>query len=91
MLQDVNLAVERVKTRVKESGHNIETDVIKRRYINEIKNLFEIYLPIVDEVMIFDNSVGKHELIAEKIFDSEIDVWNEIRFNQLKSQYNENE
>lgn len=90
-LQNVNLAVERVKTRVQEGGHNIETDVIKRRYINGIKNLFEIYLPIVDEVMIFDNSVGKHDLIAEKTFDSEIDVWNEIRFNQLKSQYNENE
>jgi predicted ABC-type ATPase len=57
-LQDVNLAIERVKTRVQESGHNIKTDIIKRRYMNGIKNLFEIYLPIVDEVMIFDNSVG---------------------------------
>jgi len=89
-LQDVNLAIERVKTRVLEGGHNIETDVVRRRYINGIKNLFEIYLPIADEIMIFDNSEGRHDLIAEKTFDSEIDVLNEIRFNQLKSQYNEN-
>jgi len=89
-LQDVNLAIERFKTRVMEGGHNIETAVIRRRYINGIKNLFEIYLPIADEIMIFDNSAGKHDLIAEKTINSEIDVWNEIRFNQLKSQDNEN-
>jgi len=89
-LQDVNLAIERVKTRVLEGGHNRETDVVRRRYINGIKNLFEIYLPIADEIMIFDNSEGRHDLIAEKTFDSEINVLNEIRFNQLKSQYNEN-
>lgn len=89
-LQDVNLAIERVKMRVLEGGHNIEIDVIRRRYVRGIKNLFEIYLPIADEIMIFDNSEGKHNLIAEKIFDSDINILNEIRFNQLKSQYNEN-
>jgi predicted ABC-type ATPase len=51
-LQNVNLAIERVKTRVLEGGHNIETEVIKRRYKRGIKNLFEIYLPIADEVRI---------------------------------------
>lgn len=89
-LQNVNLAIERVKTRVLEGGHNIETEVIERRYKRGIQNLFEIYLPIADEVMIFDNSEGKHDLIAEKIFDSEIDVLNGTKFNQLKNYYNEN-
>jgi predicted ABC-type ATPase len=42
-LQNVDLAIERVKTRVEEGGHNIETEVIKRRYVNGIKNLFDIY------------------------------------------------
>lgn len=73
-----------------EIGHNIEIEVIKRRYINGIKNLFEIYLPIVDEAMIFDNSEGKHDLIVEKTLNSEIDVLNEIKLNQLKNNYNEN-
>jgi len=89
-LQNVNLAIERVKTRVLEGGHNIETEVIERRYKRGIQNLFDIYLPIADEVMIFDNSEGKHDLIAEKIFDSEIDVLNGTKFNQLKNYYNEN-
>lgn len=89
-LQDVELAIERVKTRVLEGCHNIEKDVIRRRYINGIANLFNIYLPIVDEVMIFDNSFGKPELIAEKMLDTEIDVINEIKYDKLKNIYNEN-
>ena len=88
-LQNVDLAIERVKTRVLEGGHNIELDVIKRRYLNGIKNLFEIYLPIVDEAMIFDNSEGKHVLLAEKTLDFEIDILNQEKFDKLKSYYNE--
>ena len=83
-LQNVDLAIERVKTRVSEGGHNIATDVIKRRYKNGINNLFEIYLPLVDEVMIFDNSEGKHDLIAEKTFESDINILNQSKFNKLK-------
>ena len=89
-LQNVELAIERVKTRVIEGGHNIETEVIKRGYINGIKNLFQIYLTIVDEVMIFDNSGEKPELIAEKTLKSKLNVLNPIKFNKLKEQYNEN-
>lgn len=79
-----------VRTRVLEGGHNIEKEVIKRRYKNGIKNLFEIYLPIADEVMIFDNSEGKSLLIAEKILESELNILNEIKFKKLKKQYHEN-
>ncbi|OYU82113.1 MAG: zeta toxin [Flavobacterium sp. BFFFF1] len=86
-LQNPDLAIERVKTRVAEGGHNIETDVINRRYIAGIKNLFDIYISIVDEVLIFDNSEGKHDLIAEKIFDAEINILNEQKFDKLKSYY----
>jgi len=89
-LQNVDLAIERVKTRVIEGGHNIETDVIHRRYKNGIKNLFEIYISIVDEAMIFDNSGGKTELIAEKTLDSELNILNDIKFNKLKQYYYEN-
>jgi predicted ABC-type ATPase len=89
-LQNVDLAIERVRTRVLEGGHNIETEVIRRRYKNGIKNLFEIYISIVDEVMIFDNSGGKPELIAEKTLESEVDILNEIKFNKLKNYYHEN-
>lgn len=87
-LESVELAIERVKTRVSEGGHNIPTDVIKRRYINGIKNLFDIYLPIVDEAMIFDNSTGSIELIAQKTIDSDTKILELTKFNKIKDLYN---
>ena len=87
MARNIDLAIERVKTRVLEGGHNIAIVVIKRRYLNGIKNLFEIYLSIADEVMIFDNSEGKHDLIARKTFKTDIVIFNEIKFNKLKNYY----
>ena len=83
-LETIDLAIERVKTRVREGGHHIETEIIKRRYKNGIKNLFEIYLEIADEVLIFDNSFGEPELIAEKSFDTKIKVLSSTKFNNLK-------
>lgn len=86
-LQSIELAKERVKTRVSEGGHNIEPDVIERRYIKGIKNLFDIYLPLVDGFFIFDNSEGKHEPLARKTTDEQIIISNEKGFNKLKKYY----
>lgn len=86
-LKNSDLAKERVKIRVSEGGHDIPKDVIERRYLNGIKNLFEIYLEIMDQVLIFDNSEGKHILIAEKYFGEEIVIHNLEKFNDLKNYY----
>ncbi|WP_288982258.1 zeta toxin family protein [uncultured Flavobacterium sp.] len=86
-LQTIELAKDRVATRVLEGGHNIPNDVIERRYINGIKNLFSIYLPIVDDVMIFDNSLIKSELIVSKSNNSEILIHDVQKYNQLKKYY----
>jgi len=86
-LQTVELAKKRVQKRVLEGGHNIESKIIERRYVSGIRNLFDIYLPIADEVLIFDNSEGKHELIAKKINNNDISISNNIKFNLLKYQY----
>ncbi len=86
-LQTIELAKERVATRVLEGGHTIPSDIIERRYLNGIKNLFSIYIPIVDELMIFDNSQMKSELIASKSEDSLLEIRNVQKFNYLKSYY----
>lgn len=44
-LNNIELAKQRVRTRVIEGGHNIPEDVIERRYLKGIYNLFDIYLP----------------------------------------------
>ena len=84
-LQNVELAKARVKMRVSEGGHNIEPEIIERRYFRGIKNLFKIYLPIVDGAIIFDNSNGKHELLAEKTIDGQLNIIDSIKFNELKN------
>ena len=86
-LQTVELAKKRVQKRVSEGGHNIGQEVIERRYLNGIRNLFDIYLPIIDEVLIFDNSEGKHELFAKKIFQTDIIIYNQIKYNLLLQYY----
>jgi predicted ABC-type ATPase len=84
-LQNVELAKERVKMRVKEGGHNIEPEIIERRYYRGIQNMFEIYLPIVDGALVFNNSNGKHELLAEKTIDGNLNIIDALKFNELKN------
>jgi predicted ABC-type ATPase len=88
-LNTIELAQERVKIRVSEGGHNIEPDVIERRYKNGIINLFDIYLPIVDQALIFDNSDGSHDLIAEQSIDQNLQVVNFEKFNLLDKYNND--
>lgn len=83
-LQTIELAKNRVATRVLEGGHNIPNNVIERRYVNGIKNLFSIYLPIIDDVMIFDNSQSKSQLIASKSDNSQVLIHDVQKYNQLK-------
>ncbi|SDH07668.1 zeta toxin family protein [Psychroflexus sediminis] len=86
-LNNIELAKERVKTRVLEGGHHIPVGVIERRYLRGINNLFDIYLDMVDATFIFDNSYGKHELIAKKIEQEDILISDDNKFNQLKAYY----
>ena len=55
-------AIERVATRVSEGGHNIPSDVIRRRYANGIKNLITLYTPICNFWTIYDNSSADAEI-----------------------------
>ena len=50
------LAIECVAERVRRGEHNIPPDVIRRRYVRGIKNLFNIFIPICDCWRIDDNS-----------------------------------
>ena len=83
-LQTIELAKERVRSRVLEGGHNIPVDVIERRYKRGIENLFKIYLDIVDVALIYDNSFGEHQLIAQTNNINCFEIIDEKKFNQLK-------
>jgi predicted ABC-type ATPase len=84
-LDSPELAKDRVRKRVSEGGHNIEVDVIERRYRAGIKNLFQIYCNKPDSLVIYDNSGIESELIYEKQLDLKAIIHNPEKFNKLKS------
>lgn len=82
-LNNVKLAVRRVAQRVKEGGHDIPINVIKRRYTAGIKNLFKIYIPHVDNWLIADNSSVPRTLVAEGGSNVKTIVYDKKRYNEL--------
>ena len=83
-LPTIEMAVNRVAIRVSEGGHNIPKEVIERRYLRGIENLFKIYLPLCTDWAVFDNSEEIPELIAEGI-GSEITIAKQENWNLFKS------
>lgn len=63
-LKTPELAIQRVAERVQKGGHNIPTDIIKRRYVAGISNLFHLYMQEVDYWGIYDNSKNPRSQIA---------------------------
>ena len=62
-LPDVAVAINRARVRVKQGGHNIPKDVIRRRYEAGLKNFHELYKDRVDVWVVFDNSGEKPVLL----------------------------
>ena len=63
-LPDSTTAVERVIARVRQGGHNIPAHVIKRRFHRSLKNLFDLYIPLVNRWKVFDNYLSPPVQIA---------------------------
>lgn len=55
-LNSPELAIQRVAERVASGGHNIQEEVIRRRYRLGINNLFALFMKEVDYWEIYDNS-----------------------------------
>ena len=55
-LNSSDIAKERVQNRVEKGGHNIENDVIEKRYYESLKNLKKI-ISKFDKVYLYDNSI----------------------------------
>lgn len=72
-IPSVHFSKNRVKHRVKAGGHDIPDEAIKRRFGKSLKNLINLYLPLVDVAFIVDNS-GVAALVAEKKSSGKIDV-----------------
>ncbi len=62
----IPLALKRIADRVRLGGHNIPAEVARRRYDKGLRNLFDIYMYLVDYCAIFDNSSSTPRLVFER-------------------------
>jgi len=63
-ISDVELALERIRLRVRNGGHHIPEDVVRRRFIRSLPNFLRIYKPLANSWVIFDNSGDIPRMIA---------------------------
>lgn len=63
-LPRVELAIGRVKERVRRGGHSVSEHDIRRRFARGVRNLLTEYHPLVDTWGLFDNSGSDPRLIA---------------------------
>lgn len=89
LLDSEELAISRVATRVKEGGHHIPEEVIRRRYKSGLKNFFNLFLPRVDNWLFVNNSGDNYEIIAESS-KNEITINNFLYWEELKEKYYRN-
>jgi predicted ABC-type ATPase len=59
------LAISRIQDRVAEGGHNIPKQDARRRFARSIKNFLNLYMPLADSWMLFNNAVATPELVAK--------------------------
>ena len=85
-LNSEELAVERVKVRVMEGGHNIPTETIVRRYHRGLSNFFELYKSKVDNWMFINNSGSSYQQIAQGSKQSEI-IFQQANWDKIKNEY----
>jgi predicted ABC-type ATPase len=73
------LAIARIKDSVAEGRHHVSAEDVRRRFIRGINNFFNLYEPLLDSWMLFDNSKAKPILIA-KINNGHKEVVNDDLF-----------
>ena len=82
-LNSPGLAVQRVAERVAKGGHNIPTDVIRRRYVAGISNLFRLFMREVDYWEIYDNSEYPAVQIATGGKNEKTEIIIEVTYNKI--------
>ena len=55
-LEDIRVAIERMRVRVKQGGHDVPEEAILRRFLTGLNNFNQIYKLLVDTWVLYDNS-----------------------------------
>lgn len=55
-LRTSELAVQRVRQRVRSGGHDVPEEIVRRRFIGGLRNFWTLYQPLADAWTVYDNS-----------------------------------
>jgi predicted ABC-type ATPase len=58
----ISISAQRIKQRVKEGGHNIPLQILRRRTPKSFINFWKIYRPIADDWYVIDNSAEQSQV-----------------------------
>ena len=87
-LPSAEMALARVASRVQQGGHDIPEATVRRRYEAGLRNFFQLYRPIADTWVMFDNSrVDGYELIASQSTGRAIEVANDSIWQTIAEHY----
>ena len=64
-LPSADFAVDRVAERVRTGGHNVPPETVRRRYAAGLRNLFQLYQPLVSGWVLYDSSGPVPRPVAE--------------------------
>jgi len=82
-IPSVAFSARRVAARVAAGGHDIPTDVIRRRFDKSRRNLMSVYAPMADEFSVWDATRVSVRLVYERKLESEciVDerIWRQLR------------
>jgi len=84
-IENVELAISRVKARVTAGGHNVPEATIRRRYRSGLRHFFEDYMPMSDRWMLADNTTVPFKLVAQG-WKKNMVVQDNIKFEAIKAQ-----
>ncbi|HBL15217.1 MAG: hypothetical protein A2X36_07080 [Elusimicrobia bacterium GWA2_69_24] len=79
----VQLAIQRVRDRVRHGGHAVPEEDIRRRFHRGLRNLFAEYMPLLDTWTLWDNSERRPQMIAYAE-GSDIRILNSSLFDHVK-------
>ena len=66
-LPHAEMAVERVRVRVSQGGHNIPEAVIRRRFESGLENFHSLYKSAVHDWFLYDNQYRQPTLLAQGV------------------------
>jgi predicted ABC-type ATPase len=83
-LTNAQLAIRRVKLRVALGGHDVPSDIVKRRFGRSLSNFFNLYAPLADQWALFDNSSSSRALPVATQYATHLTVTETTTWRKLQ-------